>query len=62
MFLMFSPLKLELERTMSDDKVEAQIDYWRDVSWTAIIFGALLALCGFGHAANPWHRRNRFLS
>ena len=29
---------------MSDDKVEAQIDYWRDVSWTAIIFGALLAL------------------
>ncbi len=44
MFLVFSPLKLELERTMSDDKVEAQLDYWRDVSWTAIIFGALLAL------------------
>ena len=29
---------------MSDDKVEAQLDYWRDVSWSAIIFGALLAL------------------
>jgi hypothetical protein len=29
---------------MSDDKVEAQLDYWRDLSWAAIIFGALLAL------------------
>ena len=28
---------------MSDDRVEAQLDYWRDLSWTAIIFGALLA-------------------
>src|SRR5271166_7200142 len=44
MLLAHSPIKLELERTMSDDKVEAQLDYWRDVSWTAIIFGALLAL------------------
>jgi CHASE3 domain sensor protein len=41
---MHSPLKLELERTMSDDRVEAQLDYWRDLSWAAIIFGALLAL------------------
>ena len=29
---------------MSDDRVEGQLDYWRDVSWAAIIFGALLAL------------------
>ena len=29
---------------MSDDKVEAQLEYWRDLSWPAIIFGALLAL------------------
>ncbi len=29
---------------MSDEKVEAQLDYWRDLSWAAIIFGALLAL------------------
>ena len=29
---------------MSDDKVEAQLDHWRDLSWAAIIFGALLAL------------------
>src|SRR5512144_2635825 len=44
MFLARSPVKLKLERTMSDDKAVAQLDYWRDLSWTAIIFGALLAL------------------
>jgi ABC-type transport system involved in multi-copper enzyme maturation permease subunit len=29
---------------MSDETVETQLDYWRPLSWSAIIFGALLAL------------------